>query len=80
MRGLTTALGNCYEKARQNKEALFAFLHVDVLYNTVPEVHAEALAHLVPLWKAVGQEERSREARETLLQRYANSRWAKQVQ
>ena len=37
------------------------FLHVDVLYSTVPDAHAEALAHLVPLWKAVGQEERSRE-------------------
>ncbi len=52
------ALGTCYEKAKQNKEALFAFLHVDVLYNNLPQEHAEALAHLVTLWKAVGQEER----------------------
>ncbi len=74
------ALGTCYEKAKQTKDALFAFLHVDVLYNNVPEAHAEALAHLVPLWKAVGQEERSRKAREMLQQRYGNSRWAKQVQ
>jgi tetratricopeptide (TPR) repeat protein len=74
------ALGKCYEKANRKNEALYAFLYVDVVFNTVPELHAEALAHLVPLWKAVGQEERSREAREMLLQRYANSRWAKQVQ
>ena len=47
----------------------------------VPDaVHAEALAHLVPLWKAIGNEEQSREARETLLQRHGNSKWAKQVQ
>jgi TolA-binding protein len=74
------ALGTCYEKSKQNKEALFAFLHVDVVYNNVPEAHAEALSHLVPLWKAVGQDERSREAREMLQQKYANSKWAKGVQ
>jgi tetratricopeptide (TPR) repeat protein len=74
------ALGNCYEKSKQTKEALFAFLRVDVVYSNVPEQHAEALAHLVNLWKAVGNEEQSREARETLLQRHGNSKWAKQVQ
>src|SRR3954447_2414344 len=71
------ALGVCCEKANKTKDALFAFLHVDVLYNTVPEAHAEALSHLVSLWKAVGHDERSREARETLQQKYAGSRWAK---
>src|SRR4029079_2313324 len=74
------ALGNCYEKSKQTKDALFAFLHVDVVYSNVPEAHAEALSHLVALWKAVGNEEQSREARETLLQRHGNSRWAKSVQ
>lgn len=74
------ALGTCYEKANKNKEALFAFLHVDVLYNTVPDAHAEALANLVTLWKAIGQDDRSRESKELLQQRYPNSRWAKQVQ
>jgi tetratricopeptide (TPR) repeat protein len=65
------ALGNCYEQADKTKDALLAFLHVDVLYNTVPEAHAEALTHLVPLWRAIGQEERAREANELLQQRYA---------
>jgi tetratricopeptide (TPR) repeat protein len=74
------ALGNCYEKSKQTKDALFAFLRVDVVYSNVPEAHAEALFHLVSLWKAVGNEEQSREARETLLQRHGNSKWAKQVQ
>jgi tetratricopeptide (TPR) repeat protein len=73
------ALGTCYEKAEKNKEALLAFLHVDVLYNTVPEAHAEALAHLATLWKAVGQDERARESRQTLTERYGGSRWAKQA-
>ncbi|HEX5471986.1 MAG TPA: hypothetical protein VFW73_08870 [Lacipirellulaceae bacterium] len=73
------ALGKCLEKAGRTKEALWAYLYVDIIYNTVPEVHAEALARLVPLWKAVGQDERSRETRESLQQRYPNSRWAKEA-
>jgi tetratricopeptide (TPR) repeat protein len=71
------ALGNCYEKAGKSKDALLAFLHVDVLYSTVPEAHAEALSHLVPLWQAVGQEARAREAKQTLQEKYANSKWTK---
>jgi tetratricopeptide (TPR) repeat protein len=74
------ALGTCYEKAGKTKDALFAFLHVDVLYGTVPDAHAEALYHLIPLWKAIGKDDRSREARETLQQKYAGSHWAKQLQ
>jgi tetratricopeptide (TPR) repeat protein len=73
------ALGNCYEKAGKSTDALLAFLHVDLLYSTVPEAHAEALSHLIPLWQAVGQEARAREARQTLQEKYANSKWAKGV-
>jgi tetratricopeptide (TPR) repeat protein len=71
------ALGSCYQRAGQPKDALLAYLHVDVLYNSVPEAHAEALANLATLWQAIGQEGRAREARQTLEQRYAGSRWAK---
>jgi tetratricopeptide (TPR) repeat protein len=74
------ALGTCYEKVGKTKDALLAFLHVDVLYNTVPDAHAEALAHLVPLWQAIGHEERARESRELLLERYAGSRAAQRLQ
>jgi tetratricopeptide (TPR) repeat protein len=74
------ALGSCYQKSGQTKDALLAYLHVDVLYNTVPEAHAEALASLAPLWQAVGQEEQARQARKLLQERYAGSRWAKQLQ
>jgi tetratricopeptide (TPR) repeat protein len=70
------ALGRCYEKAGKTKDALLAYLHVDVLYSNVPEAHAEALAQLAPLWKAIGQEERAREARQLLEERYGKSRWA----
>ena len=71
------ALGSCYEKAGRSKDALYAYLYVDVVHNTLPEAHAEALSHLVPLWQAVGQDERSREAKKLLQERYGGSRWAK---
>jgi tetratricopeptide (TPR) repeat protein len=74
------ALGSCYQKSGQTKDALLAYLHVDVLYNSVPEAHAEALANLGPLWQAVGQQEQARQARQTLQERYGGSRWAKPVQ
>ena len=69
------ALGHCYLKGTQQKDALLAFLHVDVLYSGYPAAHAEALYYLAPLWEAIGQGERARKARELLAERYPNSRW-----
>lgn len=71
------ALGDSYERAGRTKDALLAYLHVDVLYSTVPDAHAEALSHLATLWDAVGQSARAREARQTLREQYGSSRWAK---
>jgi len=71
-------LGNAYRKAGRDKEALMAFLHVDVLYFTVPECHAEALANLAELWTKVHKAERAVRARRILDERYKNSPWAKQ--
>lgn len=73
------ALGGCYLKAGKQKDALLAFLHVDVLYSSYPAAHAEALYRLVPLWKSIGQGQRARQALELLTERYPNSRWAKQL-
>jgi tetratricopeptide (TPR) repeat protein len=74
------ALGSCYEQAGKTKDALLAFLHVDLLYNTFPDAHAEALSHLVPLWRAVGHDESAREARKMLSERYSGSRWSRSTQ
>jgi len=70
-------LGSCYLAANRNKEALLAYLHVDVLYFTVPQAHAESLHYLAQLWQTVGKSDRAAAARETLQQRYANSPWNK---
>jgi tetratricopeptide (TPR) repeat protein len=72
------ALGNCYLKDGKTKDALLAFLHTDVLYNSFPEAHAEALARLSKLWDKVGNADRGREAAALLKQRYPASVWAKQ--
>ena len=71
-------LGNCYrKKPGGTKEALLAFLHVDVLYFANREAHAEALANLATLWNEVGKPERAMQASQLLKERYANSSWAK---
>jgi hypothetical protein len=64
-------------KAGRTKEALLAFLHVDVLYFTTPEAHAEALANLAELWEEVQKPERAVKARQVLQERYGSSPWAK---
>lgn len=71
------ALGNCYEKDGRTKDALLAFLHVDLLYPSQSEAHAESLAHLAELWEAVGKDNRARQARNLLEERYPNSRWTR---
>lgn len=70
-------LGNCLNKADRKQDALLAFLHVDVLYFGFPQEHAEALANLSLLWQELKNADRALEARQTLVERYKNSRWAK---
>ena len=71
-------LGTAHRQAKKPGDALLAFLHVDVLYFSSPEDHAEALADLAELWNEVHKPERAVQARATLMQRYKNSRWATQ--
>lgn len=70
------AQGYCYLKAGQSKAALMAFLHVDVLFYSEPEIHAEALHHLIELWAVTQNSDRSVAARKLLDQRYGGSLWA----
>jgi tetratricopeptide (TPR) repeat protein len=70
-------LGRAQRQAGRTKEALLAFLHVDVLYASVPDAHAEALANLIDLWQQVHKTERANRAEKTLMERYPESPWAK---
>ncbi len=72
------ALGRAFRKGNEPKEALLAYLHVDVLYGTQSQEHAEALYYLSDLWNTVGDSERAGAARELLQSRYSNSTWANQ--
>ncbi len=71
------ALGDCYLKSGDSRGALFAFLHVDLLYPQIAEAHAKALHELVPLWRTAGHTDRSQEAAQKLAEKYPGSRWAK---
>jgi tetratricopeptide (TPR) repeat protein len=73
------ALGTAYRAAGRPKEALLAFLHVDVLYPSQPETHAEALANLVELWQEVHKPERANAAHKTLEEQYKDSPWARKL-
>ncbi len=72
-------LGAIERKAGRTKEALMAYLHVDLLYFANGELHAEALANLVELWNELHKPERATRARQLLETRYKNSPWAKKV-
>ncbi len=67
------ALGLAYQKAGQLKQAILAYLHVDLLYSNVPAQHVEALENLVELFARVGQRERAEEAAKVLRERYGRS-------
>lgn len=74
-----TLKGDCYRAKNMPKDALMAYLHVDVLYPSEPAAHAEALFHLVSLWAPAGHQDRSDEAMAKLSTKYPNSPWAKQA-
>ena len=71
------ALGAVHRKAGATTDALLEYLKVELLYNTFPEAHAEALYYLSQLWPQARQPERAKSAAATLQDRYPASRWNK---
>jgi len=69
-------LGNALRQEGKNKEALLAFLHVDLLYSSVADAHAEALYNLAELWDESHKTDRAARARQILEQQYKNTPWA----
>lgn len=64
------ALGDCYRVAGKPKEALMAYLHVDVLFYADPQIHAESLRWIAQLWEQIGKTDRAAAARNLLESRY----------
>jgi tetratricopeptide (TPR) repeat protein len=73
-------LGESYRTdGGKDQDALISYLTVDLVYNSVPDSHAEALYNLMELWERGKNPERSREARESLQTIYPGSPWAKKA-
>lgn len=70
--------GDCQRSRNLPKDALWAYLHVDVLYASEPAAHAESLYRLASLWAPAGHQDRADEAMARLTSKYPNSSWAKQ--
>jgi tetratricopeptide (TPR) repeat protein len=70
--------GDCQRTKNLPKDALWAYLQVDVLYPSEPAAHAEALYRLADLWAPAGHQDRADDARQRLMEKYPNSSWAKQ--
>jgi tetratricopeptide (TPR) repeat protein len=61
------ALGKSYYDAKQYKEARWEFLWVDVVYNHDKDEHAKALYYLWKTFDKLGEADRAKEFRETLI-------------
>ncbi len=61
------SLGSCQEAAQRPKDALYAYLWVDVIYNQNRQEHAKAVYHLAKLFKEVKDDKRAEEYRNKLL-------------
>ncbi len=71
--------GDCLRLLGRQKEAVLAYLHVDLLFAAEASMHAESLFHLGTLWSAVGHPERASSARERLRSDYPQSPWTKKL-
>ena len=63
-------LGTALAAAGKKRDAVMAFLHVDVLYFNSPDDHAEALENLAELWTELNRPERATKVKQVLKQRY----------
>lgn len=71
--------GDCLREKGDDKDALLAYLHVDVLFASEKPLHAEALFRLSQLWDKVGSKARADDARDRLRSDYDHTEWAKQL-
>ncbi|HET6425542.1 MAG TPA: tetratricopeptide repeat protein [Planctomycetaceae bacterium] len=71
--------GNALQSLNRAKEAVLAYLHVDILFPREAGYHAESLYHMTKLWKTVQLPERGLEAEAKLQSSYPNSEWTKKL-
>ncbi|MCA9024568.1 MAG: tetratricopeptide repeat protein [Planctomycetaceae bacterium] len=74
--------GDCYAAiAGREKDAVMAYLHLDVIpsLSTENDLQAEALYHLAKLWPSLGHVDRADLAAGKLQSEYPNSLWTKKL-
>ena len=73
------ALGDALQAAQKPKDALMAYLHVDLMFPQDKELHARALYNLTLLWTQLGHGDRAAKTRSTLKSEYPDSSWNKKL-
>lgn len=66
-------LGDCLAAAGRPKDALYAYLHTDLLFFKDKEQHPKALAKIVQIWRQLKRDDRADEALDRLKQDYPRS-------
>jgi len=66
-------LGDCLRAAGRPKDALYAYLHTDLLFFKDKEQHPKALAKIIQTWQELKRPDRADEALERLKQEYPKS-------
>ncbi len=68
-------LGDCLRAAGKPKDALFEYLHTDLIYHKDKEQHPRALAQIAQLFRELKRDDRANEVMERLKQEYPGSPW-----
>ncbi len=66
-------LGDCLRSAGKPKDALYAYLHTDVLYDRDKDQHARSLAAIADLWRLMKQDARAEAVVERMKEEYPQS-------
>ncbi len=66
-------LGDCLMAANRPKDALYAYLHTDLLFFKDKEEHPRALARIVQIWRQLKRDDRADEALDRLKAEYPKS-------
>ncbi|HET6328446.1 MAG TPA: tetratricopeptide repeat protein [Planctomycetaceae bacterium] len=68
-------LGDCYQAGGRTKEAILAYLRVDILFAKEKKQHAEALYYLSRLFAQDGKPDKASDAAARLQEHYPRSPW-----
>jgi tetratricopeptide (TPR) repeat protein len=71
------SLGDAYRETGKPKDAVMAYLQVDLLYSGDRNEHAKSLCYLALLWEQLGRADRAADNRDRLKKDYPNSEWVK---